>query len=189
MKNIINKIIFFILLITLQSCGVFNSVFKKSDKNKEKTEISYIKDSSVQNLDKSLIIIKEKADSIIKINTSKFNNSIYLNNIKDIKNLLLNNDLVEVKQNYDTLNKILKTDVVLKPREISIKVDKITTINKDVFTNTNVKLDSIVKTNKVIKSNIKTKEPKNSFWFTIILSGIAVGLFFGLKKIFSKKLL
>jgi len=190
MKKLINKSIIILLILSLQSCGVFSSVFKKSDKYKDKSEISVTKDISNNTLDKSLIVIKETVDSTIKTDFKKFETSNLLNNIVDIKNLtILSNDLLEVKQNYDTLHKSLSTEVVLKSRNIPVKVNKTTTINKDVFVNTNIKIDSISKKDIINKSSIKTKEPKNTFWFTILLSGVAIGLFFGLKKIFQKKLL
>lgn len=189
-KNI-NKILpLLIITISLQSCGLFNSVFKKTDKNKEKTEVNISKNINTEFLDKSLITIKEKADTILKIDGSKFNNSIFLYDLKNINNIsVLNNDLVEVKQTYDTLEKKLKTNVLIKPKNINIKFDKTTIINKDIYSNTTTKQDSNIKVNKLIKSDIKTKEPKNTFWFVILSSIIAIGLFLGIKKILEKKLL
>lgn len=189
-KNI-NKILpLLIITISLQSCGLFNSVFRKTDKNKEKTEVNISKNINTQVLDKSLITIKEKADTILKVDSSKFNNSIFLYELKDINNIsVLNNDLVEVKQTYDTLTKELKTNVLIKPKNINVKFDKTTVINKDIYSNTTVKQDSNIKVDKVIKSNIKTKEPKNTFWFVILSSITAIGLFLGIKKILEKKLL
>lgn len=175
MKNVI-KIGLLCLLLTLQSCEVFNKVLKSSSKTKQSTEVDVSKEIDTEIEDRSVTTIKEKADSIIKTPEKKIESDTKINNLEDIRDLiLLSDDLVEVKQTYDTLSKNLKTTAIVKPREIKFNLDRTTTKINDIKTSTSLKQDSTAKSDTKIKEATKQKEPKNVFWVVVLgLGGLAV---------------
>lgn len=188
--NLKNKysILLLTVLLSLQSCGVFNKVFKSSNKNKEDIEVVVNKEENKTIEDKSTITIKEKKDTIIYTKSSTSYSTTPLTDLSYLKYLLiLNNDLIEVRQTYDTLQSILRTDVLIKPQAVSVNIDKTTTINKDIKTEVTSKIDSINKKETVIKEKIKTKEPKNIFWYVIISISALATIYFISRNIISKK--
>lgn len=169
-----NIILISILCITLSSCGVFTKVFKNTNKNKESVEVNVNKKNNTETQDNSIVIIKEKIDTITytksKVIESNISNIVNLKDIKDL--IVLKDNLVEVKQTYDTLSKSLKTIVFLKSQEVKIVLDKITTIKKDIKVIDKSKIDSSYNKDIINKSFIKTKEPVNILWYILGVIGI-----------------
>lgn len=182
------KILLLGSIFSLTSCGAFNKVFKTSDKKKENTEISISKEDNTLIEDKSHISISEKVDTIVYTKPKKINSNISISNIKDINNLVvLDNELISIKQSYDTINKVLKTDVDIKPQELIINIDKITNINNNIKTATNSKVDSTFKEVIVEKHKEKIKEPINITWYIILAVSSLATLYFINKYFISKK--
>ena len=169
-----NIILISILCITLSSCGVFTKVFKNTNKNKESVEVNVNKKNNTETQDNSIVIIKEKIDTITytkpKVIESNISNIVNLKDIKDL--VVLKDNLVEVKQTYDTLSKSLKTIVFLKSQEVRVVLDKITTIKKDIKVIDKSKVDSSYNKDIINKSFIKTKEPVNILWYILGVIGI-----------------
>lgn len=184
MKNFI-KISCIFLLFSLSSCGVFNKVFKKSDKYKEDIEVQVKKDEQVQTIDKSKTTIIEKVKTDVVTPAKKTEGEIKVSDLADIQNLtVVANGLVTVRQTYDTLGKKLKTYVDLHPQVIPVDIDRTTTINNDITTKTKVKIDSTNNKKIISKQSEKTKEPKNIFWYVVLTLGVLAGLFWVSKKYF-----
>lgn len=169
------NIILMLLFITfLSSCGVFKSVFRSSSKDKEKIESSTKIDESNIIEDKSVKVVKEYIDTTFKIDYKQYeDNSEPINDLKDIKGLtVLSNDLVIVRQTYDTLSKRLKTTVDIKPQEHRFKYNKTTTTNNNIKNNTTKKIDSTFKKEIKIKNSEVKREPKNIFWLVVLGLGV-----------------
>jgi len=189
MKNLKNKInsillINLIMIFSLSGCGVFNKVFKKSDKNKESIETIVNKENNIKIEDSSVIIIKDKIDTTVYTKPKTIESNVpNITNLIDIKDLLLLEDnLVTVRQTYDTLGKSLKTIVLLKPQEVKVILDRITTIKKNIKTIDKSKLDSSYNKDIVNKSTIKTKEPVNILWYVLGAIGVlGVGYYIFIK--------
>ncbi len=182
------NIIVLVSLLSLQSCGVFNKVFKSSNKKKENTEVVVNKEEVKTIEDKSVITIREKKDTIIYTKPSSGFQLTPVPDLSQIKDLIvLDNNLVQVRQTYDTLQNILRTDVNVKSQPVIVNIDKVTNINKDVREEVKSKSDSINKKDSVIKETIKTKEPKNIFWYAILGIGGLATLYFISRYIISKK--
>ena len=164
---------FLVLLLStlfLSSCGTFTKVFKNKNKVKENTEVIVNKESESKVEDKSKIVIEEKADTTAYTKPKKLEATNFINRLEDIKNLnILTNQFVDIKQSYDSLSKTLKTNVFIKPQAVDLKFNKKTIINKDIKSNIIVKQDSIYKKQSVVKNNEKIKEPKNTFWYIVLI--------------------
>jgi len=178
-----------ILLIatTLSSCGVFNKVFKSSNKYKEQSESTTHKEEKVVSSDSSVTTIKEKADSTIYTKPKKDKSSIPVKNLSDIKNLtLINNDFVNIRQTYDSLRGSLKTEVEVKSQGINFKLDKETTIKNNIKTTKDSKQDSTGKKAIVAKNSVKQKEPVNILWYILSATGV-LGVFYYISKKYFKR--
>lgn len=178
------KIYLTIILISLQGCSVFNDVFKSSKKNKSNTEVSVDKESITKIEDKSKTVIEEKVDTVVYTKPSiKHVSTPGINNLSDISNLLiLSNDLLEIRQTYDTLSKMLKTKIDFKPQSVNVVINKKTTIDNNISTEISAKTDSTYKNSNLNKEAIKQKEPKNVFWYVVLgLGGLAIVYFISKK--------
>lgn len=186
-----NKLLILLLsTLFLSSCGTFTKVFKNKNKVKENTEVIVNKETESKIEDKSKIVIEEKADTTAYTKPKKLEATNFINRLEDIKNLnILTNQFVDIKQSYDSLSKTLKTNVFIKPQAVDLKFNKKTIINKDIKSNIIVKQDSIYKKQSVVKNNEKIKEPKNTFWYIVlIIIGIIIiiGVAYLVKKYKSK---
>lgn len=184
---------FLVLLLStlfLSSCGTFTKVFKNKNKTKENIEVLVNKETESKIEDKSKIVIEEKVDTTGYTKSRKLEAINPIGRLEDIKNLnVLTNQFVDIRQSYDSLSKSLKTYVFLKPQAVDLKFNKKTIIYKDVKSNIVVKQDSIYKKDSVIKTAEKIKEPKNTFWYVVlIIIGVIViiGVAYLVKKYKSK---
>lgn len=184
---------FLVLLLStlfLSSCGTFTKVFKNKNKTKENIEVLVNKETESKIEDKSKIVIEEKVDTTGYTKSRKLEAINPIGRLEDIKNLnVLTNQFVDIRQSYDSLSKSLKTYVFLKPQAVDLKFNKKTIIYKDVKSNIVVKQDSIYKKDSIIKTAEKIKEPKNTFWYVVlIITGIIViiGVAYLVKKYKSK---
>lgn len=184
---------FLVLLLStlfLSSCGTFTKVFKNKNKTKENIEVLVNKETESNIEDKSKIVIEEIVDTVAYTKPKELDAINFINKLEDIKNItILTNQFIDVKQSYDSLSKSLKTNIFIKPQAVNLKVNKKTTIDKDVKSNIVVKQDSTYKKDSIVKSSEKIKEPKNTFWYVIlIIAGIIViiGIAYLVKKYKSK---
>ena len=184
---------FLVLLLStlfLSSCGTFTKVFKNKNKTKENIEVSVNKETESKIEDKSKIVIEEKADTTGYTKSRKLEAINPIGRLEDIKNLnILTNQFIDIRQSYDSLSTSLKTYVFLKPQAVDLKFNKKTIIYKDVKSNIIVKQDSTYKKDSIIKTAEKIKEPKNTFWYVVlIITGVIViiGVAYLVKKYKSK---
>ena len=179
------RILILLFLISLQSCGVFKSVFKQSDKDKKSIEMNVSKETDSTIEDKTKTIITEKAKIVVDVPSKQIETNTPVLDLLAIQNLILVRDnLVEVRQTYDTLSKNLKTTVYLKSFKIPINIDKTTIINNDIVTNSKSKLDSNSKSNTIIKQKIEKQKPINAIWFVVLGLGVLAVVYFLSKKLF-----
>ena len=112
--------------------------------------------------------------------TKKIETNTPIDNLNKINNLTIVNDgLVKITQNYDTLKKVLNTIVEIDSQKIALKFNKKTLINNDIKTESNFKKDSIFNNKSKTIVSEKKKEPNVSLTFIIIsiLSILIVGYF------------
>lgn len=175
----IKFLILIMLTFTLASCGIFNKVSKESEKKKESTEVKVNTDEKTKTEDKSKIVVSEKADTTITTKPKNIEVNTPINDLKDIKDLTIFKDnLISIKQNYDSLSKTLQTKLDILPDSLRIKINRLTRIDKDVIINNEISKDSTVKSEIKEKSTTKHKEPKNVFWYVILVIGVVgVGYF------------
>lgn len=187
MKKLISNILILFILLTLNSCGLFTSVSKKFSKEKSNIEVKTSKETKTSVLDSSKIIITERLDSLINIKGKNYVNNVNIDNINTIKNLILiNNDLLEIIQDYDTVKKVLNTKVNLKDQKVKVTIDKTTIVQKNVKFNSVVKLDSLFKDNSKNKTVIKEKKPVNILLYIFIVIGLLALGYFSFKFIYPK---
>lgn len=183
MRNIGNNIIILILLLTLQSCGLFNRVFKSSNKFKEVSAVTLHKDNKTVIEDKSKTVIEESADTTITTKPRTDKSKISVSNLKDIKDLtLFSNDLYDIKQTFDTVSNTLNTTVENKPQSHNLKFNRKITKDNNIKTTSDTKVDSTA--NKTIKDkqSVKQKEPINVFWAVVLGLGVIAAFYFIFKK-------
>lgn len=182
MKNL-NNIILILIIFSISGCGVFNRVFKSSDKKKEDTEVKVNTSKNDVIVDKTTTKISEKVKTNINISGEQLESKTTLNNLSDLNGLVvLTSDLVTVRQSYDTLSKKLNTIVNLHPRVIPVDVEKTTIINNDITKKSNSKVDSTFNKTTVTKQQVKTKEPKNVIWYVVLGLGVLAVIYFISKK-------
>lgn len=186
MRNIGNNILVILLITLISSCGVFNKVFKRSNKYKEISAVTLNKDTEINTTDKSTTTIEESADTTLYTKGRKDKSIVPVRDIKDINDLtLFSNDLFEVKTTYDTLGKTLITDINLKPQAVDFKHKKKTTIVNDIVTNTKVSTDSVANKEIKAKEKYKEKKPANAIWLVVLGIGVLATLYF-ITKVFKK---
>jgi hypothetical protein len=185
LKNILSKILILLFVITLNSCGIFQKVFKSSNKNKDNVEIKINKEQIINSIDSSKITTTEVIDSNLVIKGNKYQSTNKLNDLTNIKNLLLiNNDLISISQSYDSISKTLKTDVILKDQVHIIKVNKTTIKQNNIKLNSNLKLDSTFKEIKKVKNTVKQKTPVNIIFYLLLTLGILAAGYFLFKYLY-----
>lgn len=186
MKNIINKTVLLLLILSLSSCGVFNKVFKTSSKFKEKTSVELNKDIETNIKDKSITIVEENVDTIIRTKGRTDKSYVSIRSIKDISNLtILNNDLFYISQTFDSVGNTLNTTVTSKPQDINININKKTTTTNDINTNTITKIDSVATKDIKFKNTVKEKEPINMFWLAVLGISVLTTMYF-ISRVFKK---
>lgn len=181
----------FVVAITalLSSC----SIFKKRSVNLNQSSFSQTSesvlksDSTAKEIDKTIIIETERADTTAKTPEVKVNTSTDFNLLDLASGLVvMDNDFVSIKQTLDTNTNKIKTETVVKPQTLNLKFDRSkTTYNdktKEVNTNLEKKNKASTEANNKSKQTdgeLKT-ETKGLFWFWIV-GGACLALFIYLK--------
>lgn len=147
---------------------------KNTNKNKEETSLVVNTKENKKEEETSEVVIKEKIDTTITTKSKIVDTSIDLN--KDLKEnlLLLSNNLVDIRQVYDSIANKLNISVLIKPDTIDIKYDKVTNIKTSKTTISDKTKDSI-STSKS-KSITKNKEVKSNYTILIFVILIIIGL-------------
>lgn len=163
------------ILLLFSSCGLFKKVFiqKDSSYNKQTTEKSTVKDSTVKKTDKTVIVETEKANETKYTPETKIESEKKAG-LTDLINGLtvLDTGLVTIQQSYDTLSKTLKTKVTLKPQAVNFQVDKTKTTYTDKTEETKTNTEEKNKTAIIAEEKHfkKEKEPaKMGIWLIIML--------------------
>lgn len=122
------------LICSLASCGIFRKSSKDKALTSSQTTTTKESKSSEFIIDKSKIIIKEKADTAITTPAKQTSGQVKVGlNMDSLVNGLtaISNDLVDVKLVLDS-NGILTTTALIKPQQVNFHYDRETTIEKDV---------------------------------------------------------
>lgn len=180
------KNLFLIIFVaSLSSCGLFKRSTKNTLRESSSTSLKINKDSIGSIVDKTKIVIREKADTTVTTKKELVEAEAFFDMDSLVNGLTsISNDLVEVRQTLDTNTKKLKTVVTLKPRNIPFSFDKTTIINKDITQQSKVNEVVLATDKKSSRKVSSTKEPaKMGIWLiavivVFVIIAVAVYLYF-----------
>ncbi|QNK61703.1 hypothetical protein H7F33_14220 [Pedobacter sp. PAMC26386] len=172
-----------ILLITilfLSSCGILSTVYKEKDLVKMETSQRETRDSLGLTIDKSIITIKEKLDTLVSIPAKTFSQGTYLNMDSLINGItVIKNDLIDVNLVLNPITRILTAQAIIKSRFIPVKFDRETSAHHNVVTQSR-KAEAVLNNSRSSSEHILVnKEPKKTVWFIIlfiVIAGVVVWL-------------
>lgn len=177
-------LIIFLFALLISGCGIFKKSSRDILKENSETRIENKNDSVGIIVDKSKIVIKEKADTSILTKEEKTEATSILNMDSLVNGLTaISNDLVDVKMVLDTSTNKLTTTVTIKPRPITFHIDKTTTIDRDYTQKSKIDKGVLVSEKKNIKKFSVKKEPnKIGVWLIGVVVAIAGIVYYLLKK-------
>lgn len=181
------SILYIILVFSLSSCGLFRKISKEKTLNKSESSIITKSDSTGITIDKSVIITKEKLDTVITLAGTTVKQDVYLNMDSLINGMTaVKNDLLDVRLVLNPVTNILSVQANLKPRKVPVVWDKQTTKHNDI---TQSGAKSGLKNEKLKESQstgIVDKQPKNTSWYTIIIVSIVAIIVFAAYRYFKR---
>ncbi len=182
------KVILYILLaLSLSSCGLFRKIHKEKTLNKSESSIITKSDSSGVTIDKSVIITKEKLDTVITLPGKTVKQDVYLNMDSLINGMTaVKNDLLDVRLVLNPVTNILSVESNLKPRDVPVKFDRETNRQNDITQSGFKSEQKDLKLKEFHETNTVDKQPKNSIWFTVLIWGVVAIVIFALYRYFNR---
>lgn len=177
MRNLFLKAVhlFLILIIVLMSgCGMFRKVFKTREYSKQENQIKSTKDSSGLKIDKSVITIKEKIDTVLTTPEKVIKQDTYLSMDSLVNGLTaVKNDLIDVRLVFNPVTGILTTVATVKPQKVHAFTEKETVKHNDIQEQSTVKSTSDEKSKSVI-DNSEIKKTPDLTWGYVIAGVLAI---------------
>ena len=175
------------MVFALSSCGVFNRVSKEKSlaKVKDRTEISTESKADVQVTDKTITTITESAIAEATTPRTEGKGSVKVDNLSDIADglTLLDDEFLTLTQIYDKKDSVLTTSYIIKPRIITIPIERKTVIQSDIVTASTKVEQAVTKvnTNTVNRDAIVERKPDYTVVIGIGVIVLVVLLFLWLK--------
>lgn len=166
-----------VALIFVQSgCGLFREVNQSREGSLFKSTTEYSKDSTKLVLDRSVVIVKEKTDTAVLVPEEIVRQDGYfcmdslVNGITAIKS-----DLVDVRLVFNPVKQRLYAEAILKPRKISVWIDKETAIHKHIEEQSiQVENSRIQLKDEKTKVCVEKKPLNIQYWFVVFLVTLVV---------------
>ncbi len=149
-----------ILPVLLSSCGAFREVFKLKESHKVEITQDRRTDSVGVTVDKSTTIITERVDTAVTIPGATVVQEVPLNMDSLINGMTaIKNDLIDVSLHLNPITGVLTSVATLRARLVPVKLDRVTTKQNDITTNSR-KQEAITTTTRVEdKSKTVDKQP------------------------------
>lgn len=181
------SILYILILGSLFSCGIFKKVRKEKSLSKMETSISTRSDSTGLIIDKSVIIVKEKMDTVIKVPGKTFQQDTYLNMDSLINGMTaVKNDLIDIRLHLNPITNILSTTATLKPSSLPVAFDRETIRQNDIVNSGSKTHESNQESKQLQENNVIDKEPKNNSWFTLMIWGVVAIVIFAVYRYFKR---
>lgn len=180
-------VLYLIMIICFSGCGVFKKVHKEKTVDKIRSTISTKSDSIGITIDRSLIKIKEKLDTLVKIpgktihQNTQFNMDSLINGMTAVKN-----DLIDIRLHLNPITNTLSTTATLKPTQVPVFFDRETTKENDITQSGSKSGQSDEKLEEEHLNSSVDKQPKNSIWFTVLVWGVVAIVIFAVYRYFRR---
>jgi hypothetical protein len=160
----------------LSGCGIFRQVHKEKEILETKASQELRKDSSGVTVNRSVITVKEKIDTVLIVPEKTVRQETMLNMDSLINGVTaVKNDLVDVNLVLNPVTHILSAVATLKTRMIPLKIDKQTTTQNNIVQAGNQSVDFKTKDQSAVTHSIVDKKPVNvGIWLIIVCIGILV---------------
>ena len=179
------KLILFSLALGLSGCGLFKQVHKEKTTLKTEDSQEAKRDSSSLTINKSVITVNEKVDTVLFVPEKTVRQETILNMDSLISGMTaVKNNLVDVSLVLNPVTHVLSAVATLKSRLIPLKIDKQTITQNNIVQAGNQSTDFKVKAKSTATRSIVDKKPIDvTMWLIIAFIGIlAVGLVYWLVK-------
>lgn len=165
-------ILYIVLLCSLASCGIFLKVHKESALNKLETSSVVKSDSTGVTIDKSVITVKEKADTSVTIPAKVISQEVTFNMDSLVNGMTaVKNDLIDIRFMLNPLTNKLTTTATIKPQVVPFQIDRETTRQNDITQTGTLSKSTESKSKEEHKTSVVDKQPKNSLWFIVMILG------------------
>lgn len=177
-----------VLATCLSSCGLFKKVHKESTLDKISTTSVAKSDSTGLTVDKSVTTIREHADSTIIVpaktvtQETTFSMDSLVNGMTAVQN-----QLIDIRFTLNPVTNKLTTTAIIKPQAVSFSVNKETTRQNNITSQSAVKKESKSSAKEVHEHDLVDKKPFDTFWIVIIILGIVGIIVFALYRRFGGK--
>ena len=182
MKRFLLNSIVIVLIFLISGCGLFQRVIKTAESDLLKLRTERSKDSVKTLTDRSVVLIKEKIDTMVIIpeqlikQEHNFGIDSLVNGMTAIKN-----DLVDVRLILNPFTQRLLAEATLKPRKIPVRLEKEILIHKDIKEHSAKIESSKTELQQEKEKTVKEKEPlKLQYLLGALLVAIAA-IFFALR--------
>lgn len=179
MKRFILNSMVITMILFISGCNLFRKVNKSRESDLFKLTAEYSGDSAKTVTDRSVLVIKEKVDTLVLIpeqlirQENSFGMDSLVNGITAIKN-----DLVDVRLILNPVTQRLLAEAILKPRKIPVRIEKETVIHKDIKVQSDQTEHSRIQVKDEKTKVLTEKTPVNlQYWFAALLVAIAAVIF------------
>jgi len=178
------NIIFIIVAILLNGCGVFNKVSKHSTASSMKAELSKkeMVNKYIHTTDRTITTITERLDTGITTPMiyGKSENRITLAKLQNGFNIL-DDEFIVLHQIYNPIDSTIKTGYTLKPQKVIVPKERKKEIHSNVETIDDTHASLSTNKKKAIKSSDVIVERKTDYKGALMLVIILFGLFYLIK--------
>lgn len=166
------------ICILFSSCGAFRKVFKL--KESERVEITQDRrtDSVGVTVDRSITTVREKLDTTIATPAKTVEQNVPLNIDSLINGITaIKNELIDVKLHLNPITGILSTVATIKPQQVSVRIDRVTTKQNNI-TQAAQKQEAVISNTKAEKKHAEVdREPmKVPNWIIVVAILLVAGV-------------
>ena len=186
MKNKYILLLAFTVLILTTSCNPFREIFKHNEVNKSsveiKTDSNFTRNEKVVDKTITTTITEEKGTKVIPKKQTTVR--VDVDKILHGETLSIDSGWFRMVQAFDSTTRTLNT-YIERPQD-TISIDKVTTTTE--LSNVLTERESTAKITTEIESKTKDKvstkevQPKNAFWYVILIFGFIAVIYFFLKR-------